>query len=106
MPRSAQRDSVYNVSSVGINPEYERKRRMIRYTVAMTIRVVCLVLGMFVQGWLMWVCFIGAILLPYIAVILANDVQVKSDAQAPLPVLAERKVIESSEFRVVDPQDK
>jgi predicted tellurium resistance membrane protein TerC len=45
---------------------------MIRYSIAMTIRVVCLIVGMFVQGWFMWVCFAGAIFLPYFAVILAN----------------------------------
>jgi Protein of unknown function (DUF3099) len=34
--------------------------------------VICLIVGMFVQGWFMWVCFAGAIFLPYFAVILAN----------------------------------
>lgn len=106
MSRSSSNDSVQNVTSVGINPEFERRRRMIRYTVAMTIRVVCLILGMFVQGWLMWVCFAGAILLPYFAVILANDVQVRADAEAPVPVVQDRKVIEASEFRVVNPDEK
>ncbi len=62
-----------SVTSLSISPEEERKRRMIRYTVAMSIRVVCLVLGMVVQGWLMWLFFAGAILLPYFAVVLAND---------------------------------
>lgn len=38
----------------------------------MTIRVVCIVLAMVVQGWLMWVFFAGAILLPYFAVVIAN----------------------------------
>jgi len=45
---------------------------MIKYTVAMTIRVICLVLAMVIQGWLMWVFFAGAIFLPYFAVVLAN----------------------------------
>ena len=47
---------------------------MIKYTVAMTVRVVCLILGMVVQGWLMWVFFAGAILLPYFAVVIANGI--------------------------------
>ncbi len=106
MSRQTSRESVQNVTSVGINPEFERRRRMIRYTVAMTIRVVCLILGMFVQGWLMWVCFAGAILLPYIAVILANDIQVRAESEAPVPVVQERKTIAASEFRVVNPDEK
>ena len=106
MAKSSSHESVQNVTSVGINPEFERRRRMIRYTIAMSIRVVCLILGMFVQGWLMWLCFAGAILLPYFAVILANDVQVRADADAPTPVVQEPKVIAASEFRVVDPDEK
>ena len=42
------------------------------------IRVVCIVLAMFVEGWLMWLAFAGAIFLPYFAVVLAN-------AQGPKP---------------------
>lgn len=45
---------------------------MLHYTVAMSIRVVCLILGVLVQGPLMWVFFAGAIFLPYFAVVLAN----------------------------------
>ena len=62
-----------SITSVGISADQERKQRMIRYLVAMAIRVVCLIVGVYVQGWLMWVCFAGAILLPYFAVVLAND---------------------------------
>jgi hypothetical protein len=45
---------------------------MLKYTLAMTIRVVCIVAAMFVEGWLMWLAFAGAIFLPYFAVVLAN----------------------------------
>ena len=45
---------------------------MIKYTIAMSIRVVCIVAAMFLHGWLMWLAFAGAILLPYFAVVLAN----------------------------------
>jgi predicted tellurium resistance membrane protein TerC len=64
-----------SVTTLGESPEADRKRRMIRYSIAMTVRVICLIVGMFVQGWFMWVCFAGAIFLPYFAVILANDDQ-------------------------------
>jgi hypothetical protein len=51
---------------------------MLKYTVAMTIRVICIVVAIFVEGWLMWLAFAGAIFLPYFAVVLAN-------AQGPKP---------------------
>ena len=61
-----------SLTSIAQSPEDERRSRMLKYTLAMTIRVVCIVLAMVVQGWLMWVFFAGAILLPYFAVVIAN----------------------------------
>jgi hypothetical protein len=61
-----------SLTSLAQSPEDERRSRMLKYTLAMTIRVVCIVLAMVVQGWLMWVFFAGAILLPYFAVVIAN----------------------------------
>jgi len=45
---------------------------MVRYTVAMSVRMVCIVLGVFTQGVFMWIFFALAIFLPYFAVVLAN----------------------------------
>jgi O-antigen ligase len=45
---------------------------MIKYTIAMSIRFVCIVLVFVVPDWWRLVPAIGAILLPYIAVVLAN----------------------------------
>lgn len=61
-----------SVTSIDEAPEAERRRRMIKYTVAMTVRVICIILAMLVQGWLMWLFFAGAIFLPYFAVVIAN----------------------------------
>ena len=67
-----------SITTVSESPDDERKSRMLKYTLAMTIRVVCIVVAMFVEGWLMWLAFAGAIFLPYFAVVLAN-------AQGPRP---------------------
>lgn len=45
---------------------------MRKYTIAMSVRMVCILLIFVVPGWWMWVFAIGAIVLPYIAVVLAN----------------------------------
>jgi len=63
-----------SVTSLEVSPEAERRGRMIKYTAAMSIRVVCIILAVMVQGWLMWVFFAGAIFLPYFAVVIANAV--------------------------------
>jgi hypothetical protein len=45
---------------------------MVKYSVAMSVRMVCIVLGVVTQGVLMWIFFALAIFLPYFAVVLAN----------------------------------
>lgn len=96
-----------SVTNVALSPEDERKRRMIRYLLAMSLRVVCIVLGVFVKGWLMWVCFAGAIFLPYFAVVIANATGgVSSKLPTATKVVAPQLRIEASEFKVVDPNDR
>ena len=61
-----------SITTLPLSPEEERRRRMIRYSITMGIRMVCIVMMLFVQGWWLLVCALGAILLPYFAVIAAN----------------------------------
>ena len=61
-----------SVTSLPASPDHERHVRMIKYSVAMGIRMVCIVLLLFVQGWWLILCAAGAIFLPYFAVVIAN----------------------------------
>jgi len=45
---------------------------MIRYGIAMGIRVLCVILCFFLQGWWLVLPIVGAVVLPYIAVVFAN----------------------------------
>jgi hypothetical protein len=90
-----------SVTNLDISPEEERKSRMVRYLIAMSIRVVCIVAGVYVEGWLMWVCFAGAIFLPYFAVIIANA-SGSSSARSAVAVVAPKLQIESTAFKVAD----
>lgn len=45
---------------------------MIKYSIAMGIRMICIVALLFVHGWWLLVAAIGAIVLPYFAVVIAN----------------------------------
>ncbi|MEY4398422.1 MAG: hypothetical protein RLZ53_998 [Actinomycetota bacterium] len=60
------------VTSIGEAPEVERKRRMIKYTISMTIRTLCVILVVFTTGVWQWIFGLGAVFLPYFAVVLAN----------------------------------
>mgnify|MGYP003433199836 CR=1 FL=1 len=68
-----------SITSLPESPDDDRRRRMIRYLITMSIRVVCIVLCLFVSGWWLVLPIVGAVILPYIAVVLANSVA-QSDA--------------------------
>lgn len=61
-----------SITSLPRSPQDDRRSRMIQYSVAMTIRTICLLLCLVVPGWWRLLPAIGAIVLPYIAVVLAN----------------------------------
>jgi predicted tellurium resistance membrane protein TerC len=61
-----------SITSLPPSPDEERRSRMRKYTIAMSVRMVCILLIFVVQGWWVWVFAFGAIVLPYIAVVLAN----------------------------------
>ncbi|TFD89169.1 MULTISPECIES: DUF3099 domain-containing protein [Cryobacterium] len=61
-----------SITSLPASPEVERRNRMIKYSIAMGVRIICIVLMLFVQGWWLLICAIGAIALPYFAVVVAN----------------------------------
>ncbi|MDO7881942.1 DUF3099 domain-containing protein [Antiquaquibacter soli] len=61
-----------SITTLGESPEEERNRRMLRYAIAMGIRTVCVILCFFVQGWWLVLPILGAIVLPYVAVVIAN----------------------------------
>lgn len=63
-----------SITSLPASPADDRKKRMIQYAVAMTIRLICVILLFVVQGWWLLVVGLGAVLLPYFAVVLANNV--------------------------------
>ena len=63
-----------SITSLPASPVEDRRKRMIQYTVAMTIRVICVFLLFVVHGWWLLVVAVGAFVLPWVAVVLANNV--------------------------------
>jgi hypothetical protein len=61
-----------SITTLPPSPEAERRSRMIKYTIAMAIRVACVFAMLFAKGWWLAVFAAGAIFLPYVAVVLAN----------------------------------
>src|SRR5215831_9071057 len=76
------------ITDAAENPETELRRREIRYVVMMLTRAGCLVGAAILVTtkpplWPLWVllCVVGMVLLPWLAVILANDRPPKSRAE-------------------------
>ena len=61
-----------SVTDLPESPEDEHRRRVFQYVLAMSIRVVCVIACIWVRGWWLLIPAVGAIVLPYIAVVLAN----------------------------------
>lgn len=61
-----------SITTLPESPEVDRRRRMVRYTVAMSIRMLCIIACLFVRGWWLLLPILGAVVLPYVAVVLAN----------------------------------
>ncbi len=63
-----------NITDARSGNSVEASQRIRRYTITMAFRTVCfLVAVIFAHGWLQWTLFAGAVFLPYVAVLLANQ---------------------------------
>jgi len=58
---------------------------MIKYSVMMSIRVVCIFCMLFAQGWWLAVFAVGAIVLPYFAVVIANVGSARRNVEVSRP---------------------
>lgn len=63
---------VYSVTSARTSLTDDQSARNKRYMLSMSIRVVCFVLCIVTDGWLRWTFFVGALVLPWVAVVIAN----------------------------------
>ena len=63
---------VHRVTSAQEALSEEQRRRTRRYLISMSIRTACFGAVIFASGWLQWAFVIGAVFLPYLAVIAAN----------------------------------
>lgn len=79
------KERVQSVTTLPVAPRDERRTRVVKYAITMSIRMVCLVLMLFVQGWWLLVVGIGAVFLPYVAVVLANAGGVISGGEVRRP---------------------
>jgi hypothetical protein len=66
---------VHTVTSAPTSSTDDQDQRIRRYLTMMGIRVVCFGLAFVTSGWVRWVAIVGAIAIPYFAVVVANAVR-------------------------------
>jgi hypothetical protein len=74
MPRRARTEpDVVAITDAPLSREAEISARQRRYLLSMGLRTLCFVGAIVVgSGWLRWVLVAGALVLPYVAVVMAN----------------------------------
>ena len=80
---AAGHPEVVSITDAAAAHSEDMRERMIKYAVAMGIRMVCLILIFVVDGWFKLVAVAGAVFLPWIAVVIANGsdkAEIHSDA--------------------------
>lgn len=61
-----------SITSLPRSPEDDRRARMVKYSITMGIRLLCIIACFLVPGYWIIIPAIGAVFLPYVAVVLAN----------------------------------
>jgi hypothetical protein len=83
---------VHSITDAAAAHSDEMHQRMVKYAIAMGIRMVCLILIFVVDGWFKLVPIAGAVFLPWIAVVIANGsdkAEIHSDSLLDYAPLAE-----------------
>ena len=63
---------VHSITDAATAHSEDMRQRMIKYSLAMGIRMVCIILIFVVDGWFKIIAVAGAVFLPWIAVVIAN----------------------------------
>jgi hypothetical protein len=99
---------VHSITDAASAHSEEMRQRMIKYAVAMGIRMVCLILIFVVDGWFKVLPVIGAVFLPWVAVIIANGsdkAEIHSDALLDYVPMIELEAPEAAGGRSAGAED-
>jgi hypothetical protein len=74
---------VHSITSAPQGLSEDQSRRTRRYLVQMGIRVVCLAGAVAIDHWVRWVLVVGAVVIPYVAVLFANAGRDRTSRDVP-----------------------
>jgi Flp pilus assembly protein TadB len=87
----ATQDEPILVTTAGISPREERRARERRYLITMGVRVVAFIVAIvFATGWIRVIAVILALVLPWVAVVMANAGPKRGEVARPSLYTGER----------------
>jgi hypothetical protein len=92
----APEQPVYSVTGVRRGTSDDLAQRQRRYLISMSIRTVCFVLAVVTHGPVRWILVAAAVVLPYIAVVMANAVG-STAVDAPTPYVPQQPALDSAQ---------
>ncbi|GAB3267741.1 DUF3099 domain-containing protein [Kineosporia babensis] len=105
-----EEEPVHSITGAASPHSDDLDARIRRYLISMSLRVVCVVMAIVVHAqwrhWSWWLFAIGAVILPYIAVVMANAVDKRRSGAGPAPVTPQIHVSLPSSGAPVDEQIK
>ncbi|MEW1948128.1 DUF3099 domain-containing protein [Pseudarthrobacter sp902506025] len=113
---------VHSITDAAAAHSEDMRQRMIKYALAMGIRMVCLILIFVVDGWFKIIAVAGAVFLPWFAVVIANgsdkaetpsdlllDSAPLAELESPAPPVADEEpgsaVLQGELVKDEDPED-
>ena len=84
--KRSEKPEVYSITGARSGRSDDVSERTKRYLVSMGIRTICLVGGVIAHGPLRWFLIACAVLLPYVAVVVANTARKSTGGPGPAPV--------------------
>lgn len=91
----ARRDAeeVHSITSARAGHSSQVDHRERNYLISMAIRVACFLAFVAVDHWVRWVFLIGAVFLPYVAVVIGNSA-IRNSGDGPSPFGVDRKQLD------------
>lgn len=97
---------IHSITDAAAAHSEDMRERMIKYAIAMGIRMVCIILIFVVDGWFKIIAIAGAVFLPWIAVVIANGSDKAEDhSESLLDYVAVPEIQGSTEPKEETPVD-
>jgi hypothetical protein len=95
---------VYPVTGVRRGASDDLAQRQKRYLISMGVRTACFLLAVVTHGPLRWVLVAAAVVLPYIAVVMANAVG-SGAGDAPTAYVPQQSALDSAQHETLGPAE-